>query len=105
MPFNIKKGWIIAISVALILVTLNPSYSDFKEFTGKEKSPYITKDLNFVFFSVYRDHERKYVAFLKNFIYIPPPPPPNNKPTIIPQTDVQKIVLDTNEDGLPIFHK
>lgn len=77
MPFKLKKGWIIVISTLLIFILLNPTYSDFKDFTGLHGQEYETvlhRQWNFLVLSVYKiddtGENRTYLAILKNFIQI-----------------------------------
>ena len=77
MNFNIKRGWIIVISILLTFIILNPTYSDFKDYTGMHGQEYETtlhRECNFIILSVYRqeadDGEHRYIAILKNFIQL-----------------------------------
>lgn len=79
MPFKLKKGWLIAISILLAFMLLNPTYSDFKDFTGhhtEDSEVKLIREKNFLLFSVYYlsenngGIEQRYIAFLKNFIQI-----------------------------------
>ncbi|MEP6951497.1 MAG: hypothetical protein ABI863_19560 [Ginsengibacter sp.] len=68
-----KKRWLI-ILIILLLSILNPSYSDFKEYTGLTgvNSEHLHKKLNFFIFSIYENdaNNKKYLAILMNFIDI-----------------------------------
>ena len=68
-----KKYWIITLTV-IIMTILNPTYSDFKEFTGLTGGDveHLHKKANFLILSIYendRDNKR-YLAILMNFIGI-----------------------------------
>jgi len=90
MNFKQKKWQIITFIILFLLIILNPSPSDFKTFTGIAKNIpeeiTLQRDDNFLIFSIYsyhneqRDYEnRKYIAFLKNFIALPNPEPKSAK--------------------------
>src|ERR1019366_4297615 len=68
-----KRNWII-ILVVLVMTIINPSYSDFKEYTGLtgKDSEHLHKKYNFLIFSIYENDKdkKKYLAFLMNFIEI-----------------------------------
>lgn len=71
---NMKKEWKLFIVITLILIILNPSYSNFKEYTGLtgKSAEYLHKKNNFLLFSIYENSadEKKYLAVLMNFIDI-----------------------------------
>jgi hypothetical protein len=71
---KVKKGWLIICGLLLILIILNPTYSNFKEFIGISgtRTNYLQKKSNFLFFSIYHNDigNRKYIGFLKNFVEI-----------------------------------
>jgi hypothetical protein len=68
-----KRTWII-ILVILLMSILNPSYSDFKEYTGLtgKDTEHLHKRLNFFIFSIYENDvdAKNYLAILMNFIRI-----------------------------------
>jgi hypothetical protein len=70
-----KRNWII-ILVVVIMTILNPSYSEFKEYTGLagKDSEHLHKKFNFLIFSIYNNdvNEHNYLAILMNFIDITP---------------------------------
>ena len=79
MLSNIKRGWLMVASIVAVVVLLNPTYSDFKDFTGQQKADsYYTlqKEWNFLGFSIYSAYDNEsqekheYLALLKNFIKI-----------------------------------
>lgn len=83
---NISKRqvWITIAIVLLVLIFLNPSYSDFKAYVGygssegyhpgRKRTKYwrsgnsVTKEFNFVVCSVYKANGSYYLGLLKNFI-------------------------------------
>ena len=76
MNFKPNKWIIIVISVIVLLIVLNPSYSDFKEYSGTTEN--LHRASNFMLFSIYthsgydeRNYSNdKYLGILKNFIRI-----------------------------------
>lgn len=74
MGFKINKGRLIFIIVIVLFIALNPTYSNFKEFTGLTgiKAENLHKKNNFLLFSIYENtlENKKYLGFLKNFINI-----------------------------------
>ena len=58
------------------MTILNPSYSEFKEYTGLtgKDSEHLHKKFNFLIFSIYNNdvNEHNYLAILMNFIDITP---------------------------------
>lgn len=91
MPLKLKKRWWIIISVLFIFIILNPTYSDFKDFTGRDENEQLKKMMNFGVFSIYSVGDEEYIAFLKNFIRIPSPPLPQKivKPPFDPSKPYQ----------------
>jgi len=79
MKLKFKKWQLVTGTTLLIMILLNPSYSDFREYTGQEKNDgyyTIQKEWNFLACSIYTtsDNEshvqHEYLAILKNFIEI-----------------------------------
>jgi hypothetical protein len=68
MNFKPKKWQIITCVILLLLIILNPSLKDFREYTGDAG---VTKKMNFLILSVYEDGGDDYLAFLLNFIKLP----------------------------------
>ena len=65
--------WYLGISLfLLILIFLNPTKEDFKSFLGERKTYNFNKEFNFLFCSIYKEDNQKYLAILKNFINITP---------------------------------
>lgn len=79
MKFPIKKGWLLAICIILLICLLNPSMNDFEEFTGMtgvERRVYIRRTSNFLMYSIYEDdsyrgNHTRYIGVLMNFFEIP----------------------------------
>ena len=71
---NVKNGWRIVIVVIIIIIILNPSYTDFKEYTGLlgKDTNYLHKKNNFLIFSIYENakYKKTYLGVLMNFIDI-----------------------------------
>ncbi|MGI8582376.1 MAG: hypothetical protein ACR2KX_09270, partial [Chitinophagaceae bacterium] len=69
-----KNVWRIIIVVVIIIIILNPSYTDFKEYTGLlgKDTHYLHKKNNFLLFSIYEDakYKKTYLGVLMNFIDI-----------------------------------
>ncbi|PWT78855.1 MAG: hypothetical protein C5B59_00940 [Bacteroidetes bacterium] len=69
-----RKWWFISITVIFVIIFLNPTYSNFKEFTGMagSQAKYLHKKSNFLVCSIYEDdlHNESYFGFLKNFIQL-----------------------------------
>ena len=69
-----KKGWLWIISLLLILIVLNPTYNNFKEFTGVlgVRSAFLHKQYNLLLFSIYSNesNSKKYIGILKNYFVI-----------------------------------
>lgn len=75
-----QKKWAIPVVLILLLIILNPSYSDFKDFTGHQKdNPYyiLQREYNFLLFSIYSTRDldngtesHRYFSILKNFILL-----------------------------------
>jgi hypothetical protein len=76
MKLPIKKGWIIAIFIFLVLIVLNPTRRDFLEFLGKPLGNVgydnLSRKANLLIFSIYCDEENNitYLGIFKNFIKI-----------------------------------
>jgi len=51
---NVKKVWIIIISIVIFLIFTNPSPSRYKEFSGGNYVP--KRDYNFFIFSIYEGY-------------------------------------------------
>ena len=68
-----KRNWII-ILIVIVMTILNPTYSDFKEYTGLtgRDSEHLHKKYNFLILSIYKNdvNEHNYLAILMNFIDI-----------------------------------
>ena len=68
-----KRNWII-ILIVIVMTILNPTYSDFKEYTGLtgKDSEHLHKKYNFLILSIYKNdvNEHNYLAILMNFIDI-----------------------------------
>lgn len=114
MNFKPKKWQIIIVMILLFLIILNPSPTDFKSFTGIEKNIpeeiTLNRDANFLIFSIYsyhneqRDYEnRKYIAFLKNFISLPISEPKTSKLDEYPKhmSDTNVMAEVTRPEKLP----
>jgi hypothetical protein len=67
MDFKPKK-WQIVTAVILIVMFLNPSLKDFREFTGDKDEG--QRKMNFLICSVYKESSDYYIGFLLNFIPI-----------------------------------
>lgn len=69
-----KKKWKVFILIILIFIILNPSYSNFKEYTGLngKSAEYLHKKNNFLLFSIYKNAKdgKIYLGVLMNFIVI-----------------------------------
>jgi len=75
MNFKPRKWQIITAVILLLFIVLNPSSSDFREYTGIPKENYdvtIHREWNFLVLSVYSTYyygeDRKYLGIFKNFI-------------------------------------
>jgi hypothetical protein len=107
---KMNKTWFIIGSVLLILIILNPTYLNFKEFTGLtgKNASELHKNANYLICSIYQDNynHKKYLAVVKNFIDITPSEPipkeqsldsvavlPYTTPSTI--TDTTKVVTHT----------
>ena len=90
----IKKRWLILISIFLFFVFTNPSYSNFREFTGLfgDDIIFLHKKENFLMFSIYENtfdsQDQIYLGILMNFINITP--------------HQSSIIHASNNDELPI---
>jgi hypothetical protein len=73
---RVKKIWLIIGTILLLFIFLNPTYLNFKEFTGFTGNDVesLHKKANFIFCSVYQDNynHKRYLGILKNFIDITP---------------------------------
>lgn len=90
---KLKKGWIIGIVAIIILSMLNPTYTDFKEFTGLSgtRSKFLHKKANFLVCSIYENSlsDKSYLGVLKNFINVTP------KREVIKSNSQNYIITDT----------
>ncbi|HUZ57196.1 MAG TPA: hypothetical protein VMU83_00265 [Hanamia sp.] len=72
----LSKKWMTLIFIIIVLGILNPTYTDFKEFTGLtgKNSQSLHKNYNFLICSIYENNYtgKRYVGILKNFIYVSP---------------------------------
>ena len=70
----LSKKWFITILAVIILGILNPTYTNFKEFTGLagKDARALHKKYNFFVFSIYENDltQKRYLGILKNFIYV-----------------------------------
>jgi hypothetical protein len=63
----IKKGWLIAIVILVILTITNPTYKDFCDYKYADCAK---REAYFFIFSIYRCGDNRYIAFAKNFIFL-----------------------------------
>ncbi len=72
----LSKKWVTTIFFVIILGILNPTYTNFKEFTGLagKDAQALHKKYNFFIFSIYENDftGKRYLGILKNFIYVSP---------------------------------
>jgi hypothetical protein len=73
---KMNKIWVVIGLILLLFIFLNPTYLNFKEFTGitGKDAKNLHKKANFLICSIYQDdyNHKKYLGFVKNFIDITP---------------------------------
>jgi hypothetical protein len=74
--FSIKKWWLFPLAIVVLFIVLNPTYSDFQQYTGLygDNTYYLHKRANYLVFSIYEneihnDDRGRYIGILKNFYY------------------------------------
>jgi hypothetical protein len=65
MNIKFKKWQIVAAAIFCLLVILNPSLKDFKEYSGDTD---VTIKMNFLVASVFKDGNINYMGIAKNFV-------------------------------------
>jgi len=101
----LSRKWIVAILIIIILGSLNPTYTNFKEFTGLsgKDAQALHKKYNFFICSVYENGltSKRYLGLLKNFIDITPAvkkePPKVIKDVLPAPMDSTTIITDTTQ--------
>lgn len=75
---KIKRGWIVGAATVILLALLNPTYLNFKEFTGISgaQAKNLHKKANFLICSIYSNDldQKRYLGFAMNFVDITPRP-------------------------------
>lgn len=120
----LKKWWIIPAAIILLLIVLNPTVKDFKDYTGFSDYTSFRKTQNWLIFSIYETEwkSQRYLGICKNFIDITPKKEAIvYEPTIVDSTIRDNVSLDpvkpyvalndplgifrndTTDNGLPIF--
>src|SRR4051794_14209635 len=73
---KINRKWLFIGFILAVFIILNPTYLNFKEFTGitGKDARNLHKKANFLIFSIYQDdlNHKKYFGVVKNFIDITP---------------------------------
>lgn len=68
----VQKKLAIPVAFILLLIILNPSIRQFKEFEGEGGrrfySPSLRRESNFLLFSIYKADDIRYLGFCMNFI-------------------------------------